>query len=352
MKSAKIRRALALLLAAVMTLLTFSGCEQYEPNEVLYVYNWGEYMDETVNEIFEEETGIKVVYKIYDNNESMYAVLKNSPETYDVVFPSDYMVGRMIEEDLLAEINFENVPNAQYIMEDFKHLNYDPYDRYSIPYTWGTLGILYNTKKVKETPTSWSALWDEQYKGKILMYNNSRDTLGVALLKDGYSLNTTDEKELETAAEELIAQKPLLQAYVSDEIFSKMESGSAVMTPAYAGDALSMIGENPDLAFVIPKEGTNRFIDAMCIMKDARNKEAAEKYLNFLCRQDIAEMNRDFTAYSTPQQQVYDALPEEIKNEKAAYPDADTLSRTEIYINLPEETLLLYNSLWNKLKNA
>ncbi|MBQ7095034.1 MAG: spermidine/putrescine ABC transporter substrate-binding protein [Clostridia bacterium] len=348
----RIKKLLAAIAIMTLLLLSFSGCKQYAPNEVLYVYNWGEYMDETVNDLFEQETGIKVVYKIYDNNESMYAVLKNSPKTYDVVFPSDYMVGRMIKEGLLAEINFENIPNAKHIMEDFQNLNYDPYGRYSIPYTWGVLGILYNTKVVKEAPDSWADLWDPQYSGKILMYNNSRDTLGVALLKEGYSLNTTDEGELRAAADELIAQKPLLQAYVSDEIFSKMESGSAVMTPAYAGDALSMIGENPDLAFVIPKEGTNRFIDAMCIMKDARNKEAAEKYLNFLCRQDIAEMNRAFTAYSTPQQQVYDALPEEIKNEQAAYPDTATLRRTEIYINLPEKTLLLYNTLWNKLKNV
>lgn len=348
----KAKNILALLMALSLTLLSLSGCAQYEPNEVLYVYNWGEYMDESVNEIFEQETGIKVVYKIYDNNESMYAVLKNSPETYDVVFPSDYMVGRMIKEGLLAEINYENVPNAQYIMKDFQHLNYDPEDRYSIPYTWGTLGILYNTKYVKEEPASWEALWDAQYAGKILMYNNSRDTLGVALLKEGYSLNTTDEQELKAAAEELIEQKPILQAYVSDEIFSKMESGAAVMTPAYAGDALSMIGENPDLAFTIPKEGTNRFIDCMCIMKDARNKEAAEKYLNFLCREDIAELNRAFTAYSTPQQQVYDSLPEEEQQDPISYPEAAVLRRTEIYTNLPEETLLLYNSLWNKLKNA
>ena len=347
------KKFLAIILCVAVSISCFgilSGCQNR--NEILKIYNWGEYMDETVNDLFEQETGIKVVYKIYDNNESMYAVLKNSPKTYDVVFPSDYMVGRMIKEGLLAEINFENIPNAKHIMEDFQNLNYDPYGRYSIPYTWGVLGILYNTKVVKEAPDSWADLWDPQYSGKILMYNNSRDTLGVALLKEGYSLNTTDEGELRAAADELIAQKPLLQAYVSDEIFSKMESGSAVMTPAYAGDALSMIGENPDLAFVIPKEGTNRFIDAMCIMKDARNKEAAEKYLNFLCRQDIAEMNRAFTAYSTPQQQVYDALPEEIKNEQAAYPDTATLRRTEIYINLPEKTLLLYNTLWNKLKNV
>ncbi len=347
----KFFRLFAAATAAVLLLLMVSGCKQYEPNEVLYVYNWGEYLDESVNEMFEEETGIKVVYKIYDNNESMYAVVKNAPGTYDVVFPSDYMVGRMIAEDMLEPINFENVPNFQYIMEDFKNLNYDPKNQYSVPYTWGMVGLLYNTSVVKETPESWSALWDERYEGRILMYNNSRDTLGIPLLRNGYSLNTTDEAELKQANQELLKQKKLLQAYVSDDIFGKMESGSAVICPAYGGDALSMMEENPDLACVFPKEGTNRFIDCVCIMKDAPNKEAAEKYINFLCRQDIAELNRDFTAYSTPHQQVYDALPDEIKNNEIAYPDNDVLLNTEIYSNLPQETLELYNSLWNDLKN-
>ena len=199
----KFHRLFAAATAAVLLLLMVSGCKQYEPNEVLYVYNWGEYLDETVNEMFEEETGIKVVYKIYDNNESMYAVVKNAPGTYDIVFPSDYMVGRMIAEDMLEPINFENVPNFQYIMEDFKSLNYDPKNQYSVPYTWGMVGLLYNKSVVKETPESWDALWDERYAGRILMYNNSRDTLAIPLLRNGYSLNTTDEAELNQAEKAL-----------------------------------------------------------------------------------------------------------------------------------------------------
>ncbi|MBQ7935602.1 MAG: spermidine/putrescine ABC transporter substrate-binding protein [Clostridia bacterium] len=345
-------RFLAALSLLIFLILPLSGCQTYEPNKVVYVYNWGEYIDEEVNELFEQETGIKVIYKIYDNNESMYALVKKAPGTYDVVFPSDYMVGRMIEEDMLEPLNFENIPNFQYIMEDFKNLEYDPENLYSVPYTWGMLGILYNTSIIKETPTNWSDLWKEEYFDRILMYNNSRDTLGVALLKNGCSLNTTDKAELQQACDDLIDQKDLLQAYVSDDIFSKMEGASAAICPVYSGDAISMMEENPDLAYTVPEEGTNRFVDCAVIVKDAPNKTAAEQYINFLCRQDIAERNRDFTAYSTPQQQVYDALPEEIKNNEIAYPDAETLAKTEIYTNLPEDILELYNTLWNDLKNA
>lgn len=345
-------RIFAVLTLLSLLLCSMTGCQQYESNEVVYVYNWGEYMDEEINQLFEQETGIKVVYKIYDNNESMYAVIKNSPGTYDVVFPSDYMVGRMIAEDMLEPIDFSNVPNFNYIMENFKNLEYDPTNQYSVPYTWGTVGLLYNTKTVTETPTSWKILWEEKYADQILMYNNSRDTLGVALLKNGCSLNTTSEAELKAANADLIKQKKLLQAYVSDDIFSKMESGSAALTPVYSGDALSMMEENPDLAYTVPQEGTNRFVDCACIVKDAPNKEAAEKYLNFLCRQDIAERNRDFTAYSTPHQLVYDALPEDIRENPVAYPSDEIIAKTEVYTNLPQPTLVLYNDLWNDLKNA
>lgn len=346
------KRIISALTLLALMLCMMSGCKQYAPNEVVYVYNWGEYMDEEINELFEQETGIKVVYKIYDNNESMYAVVKNAPGTYDVVFPSDYMVGRMIAEDMLEPIDFSNVPNFNYIMENFKNLEYDPTNAYSVPYTWGTVGLLYNTKVVPEAPTTWNVLWEEQYADQILMYNNSRDTLGVALLKNGHSLNTINQAELRTAAEDLIAQKKLLQAYVSDDIFSKMESGSAALCPVYSGDAISMIDENPDLAYTVPYEGTNRFVDCACIVKDAPNKEAAEKYINFLCRQDIAERNRDFTAYSTPHQLVYDALPDEIRNNAIAYPSDAIIEKTEVYTNLPQEILELYNDLWNDLKNA
>ncbi len=345
-------KSIATLLIALMITLPLSSCKTHEPNKVLYVYNWGEYMDEEINELFEQETGIKVVYKVYDNNESMYAVVKNAPGTYDVVFPSDYMVGRMIEEDMLEPLNFENIPNAQYIMDNFKNLEYDPENRYSVPYTWGTVGILYNTKVIQEVPTDWNALWNEAYFDRILMYNNPRDTLGVALLKNGHSLNTINEEELKEACLDLIEQKDLLQAYVSDDIFSKMEGESAAICPVYSGDAISMMEENPNLAYAIPEEGTNRFVDCAVIVKDAPNKDAAEQYLNFLCRQDIAERNRDFTAYSTPHQQVFDALPDEIKYNEIAYPKDEILAKTEVYTNLPQEILELYNTLWNDLKNA
>ncbi|MBQ3083880.1 MAG: ABC transporter substrate-binding protein [Clostridia bacterium] len=347
----RMRRLLAACLAMLLV-CSFGGCASHEPNNVLYVFNWGEYIDEEVNEIFEQETGIKVVYKIYDNNESMYAVVKNAPGTYDVVFPSDYMVGRMREEGMLEKINFDNVPNFKHIMKDFKNLSYDPTNEYSVPYTWGTVGLLYNTKTVTEAPTSWDTLWNPDYDNQILMYNNSRDTIGISLLRNGHSLNTVNKAELSQATEDLILQKPILQAYVSDDIFSKMEGGSAVIAPVYSGDAISMMDENPDLAYVVPEEGTNRFVDCMCIMKDAPNKEAAEKYINFLCRQDIAERNRDFTAYSTPQQQVFDALPEDIKGDEVAYPPAEIIAKTEVFANLPQDILEYYNSLWNKLKNA
>lgn len=343
------KKWIAVCTLLLMLALPLSGCKSYEPNEVVYVYNWGEYMDDSVNKLFEEETGIKVVYKTYDNNESMYAVVKNSPDLYDVVIPSDYMVSRMIEEGMLEPLDYSNIPNFKYIMDSFKNLEYDPENLYSVPYTWGTVGLLYNSTTVTETPTSWNALWDPAYSGKILMYNNSRDTLGIALLREGYSLNTVSEAELRAANRALIQQKPYLQAYVSDEIFSKMESGTAVICPVYSGDAITMIEENPDLQYTVPKEGTNRFVDCLCVLKGAKNKQAAEAYINFLCRQDIAELNRDYTAYSTPQQQVYDALEDK---DAIAYPSDEILAKTEVFTNLPQETLELYNTLWDELKNA
>ena len=215
----------------------------------------GEYIDSTVNDKFEEETGIKVVYDEYDNNESMYATLKNGAAKYDVIFPSDYMISRLIEEDMIEPLNFDNIPNFEHIMDRFKGLEYDPQNQYSVPYTWGIIGLLYNKEYVTETPTSWSALWDEKYSGKTLMYNNSRDALGITLIRNGADVNTTDTAILDTAAQDVKALKKNLQAFVSDEIFNLMESGSAYMTPAYGGDVLTMMEENSDLAYVVPGRG-------------------------------------------------------------------------------------------------
>jgi len=346
-------RKVSLLTAINIILVLFmSSCHTYQQNEVLYVYNWGEYIDGTVNELFEKEYGIKVIYDEYDNNESMYATLKNGAAKYDVIFPSDYMVSRLIDEEMIEPLNFDNIPNFKNIMTRFKGFEYDSENLYSVPYTWGVIGLLYNTKYVTETPESWSVLWDKQYKGKVLMYNNSRDALGLTLIKNGESVNTTDKNILDHAAQEVKELKKNLQAFVSDEIFNRMESGSAYITPAYGGDALAMMEENEDLSYVIPKEGTNLYVDAMCVVKGSKNKEAAEKYINFMCREDIAKLNREETCYSTPHQLVYDDLDMETKNELLAYPTDEILDKTQVYTNLPKDILEYYSTLWIDIKNA
>ncbi len=337
--------------ALVMLFVLLSSCSSYAPNEVLYVYNWGEYIDGTVNEMFEKEYGIKVIYDEYDNNESMYASLKNGAAKYDVVFPSDYMVARLISEDMVEPLNFDNIPNYQYIMERFKGLEFDPEEKYSVPYLWGTICLLYNSKFV-EQPTSWDVLWDKDYDGKVLMYNNSRDAIGISLIRNKNNVNTENADELKIAADNIIELKKNLQAFVSDEIFNRMESESAYITPAYAGDALTMIEENPDLSIATPDEGTNLYIDSMCVVKNSKNKEAAEKYINFMCREDIAMLNCLETWYSTPHQQVFDNLDDEIKNDGISYPDEDYLDKTQVYTNLSKETLEYYTELWIKIKNS
>ena len=331
-------------------MLFATSCTSQKENTVVNVYNWGEYIDPTVNKLFEKETGIKVNYKTFDNNETMYAKLKNSPGTYDVIIPSDYMISRLITEDMLEKIDFDNIPNFKYIMDEYKNLEYDPTNEYSVPYTCGTVGLLYNKKYVTEKPDSWNILWDEKYSQKILMYNNSRDTMAIALLKNGFSLNTTNKSELDKAASDLKAQKKLVQSYVSDEIFDIMESESAYLAPCYAGDIINMMSNNENLDFVIPKEGTNRFVDAMCIPKGSKNKLAAEKYINFMCRKDIAELNRQETSYSTPQGQTFEELDEDIKNVEIAYPSKETLEKCTVFIGLDKETLEYYAKLWGELK--
>ena len=260
-------------------------------NVTINVYNWGEYIsvdDGTegaydTNREFEELTGIKVNYTNFASNEELYAKLKNGGSSYDVIIPSDYMIARMINEDMLEKLDFSNIPNyGNLIMDKFKGMEYDPTEEYSVPYTWGMVGLIYNTTLVDEEDDvgSWSILWNEKYANDILMFSNSRDAFAIACKYLGYSMNTTDEKELKNAASALTDQKLLIQAYVMDEIFDKMTGGEAALAPYYAGDAITMIGDNPDLAYSVPREGTNLFVDAMCIPKGAKNKEAAEMYIN------------------------------------------------------------------------
>ncbi len=330
--------------------LTACGGSGSESNGEVNVYNWGEYIDEDLLDQFEEEAGIKVNYSTYSDNESLYATLKSGSGGYDVIIPSDYMISRMIEEDMLLELDFDQIPNYEYIDEDYKGLDYDPDNAYSVPYMWGVVGIVYNTTMVDYEPTSWDILWDEDLSGQILMFDNSRDAIGIALKLLGYSYNTTNEDEIVEAVDKLIEQKPLVQAYVMDQIFDKMEAGEAAVGPYYAGDAITMMEENPDLSFFIPEEGTNYYVDAMCIPKDADNVENALAFINFMCDPESSAANAEYIYYSTPESAAKELLSDELKNSDIAYPAQDVMSLTEVYTNLPQDILDLYDSEWLRLK--
>ncbi|WP_130869499.1 ABC transporter substrate-binding protein [Intestinimonas massiliensis (ex Afouda et al. 2020)] len=356
------KKSLALLSAAALTLGLLSGCggttsgDAKDPGTadkgVVNVYNWGVYIDDSVLEDFTAETGIKVNYDTFESNESMYGVLKNEGASYDVVIPSDYMISRMIEEDMLEPLNFDNIPNFEDIDPALKNPDYDPENLYSVPYMWGLLGIIYNTTMVDETPTSWATMFDEKYAGQILMFNNSRDAIGVALKYLGYSYNTTDEAQIKEAVDLLIQQKPLVQSYVMDEIFEKMQSGSAAIGAYYYGDYLTMAEVNPDLAFCLPEEGTNLYVDAMCIPKSAENKENAEAFINYMCSTAAGLKNCEEIWYSTPLLSVRDELDPEVSGDPYAYPDESILAQCESFKNLPADTLALYDSEWTRLMLA
>lgn len=329
----------------------------------LYVYNWGEYIDEDVIDQFEEETGIKVIYDMFETNEEMYPVIEAGGVNYDVVCPSDYMIQKMRENDLLAEINFDNVPNLDQIDPTYLEMSksFDPENKYSVPYTWGTVGILYNTKRLEElgmdVPTKWSDLWDERLDGEILMQDSVRDAFMVALKKDGYSMNSDNEDELQQAKQDLIDQKPLVQAYVIDQVRDKMIGGEAAIGVIYSGEMLYIqnevkdLGLDYDLKYVIPEEGTNLWIDSWAIPKNAKNKENAEKWIDFLCRPEIAKQNFDYITYSTPNKGAFDLLDEEIQNNKALFPDIDSLKDSEVYEYLGDEVDAVYNELWKEVKS-
>lgn len=320
------------------------------------VYNWGEYISDgsegsmDINAEFTKRTGIKVNYNNYDTNENMYAKLKNDGVSFDIVIPSDYMIERLIDEDMLQKIDFSNIPNYKYIDAKYKGLYFDPKDEYSVPYNVGMVGLIYNTKMVKEAPTSWNVMWDEQYKGKVLMFDNPRDAFGIAQKLLGQSFNTTDEAEWRAAADKLKVQKPILQGYVMDDIFRKMESGEAAIAPYYAGDFITMHSNNPDLAFVYPQEGVNIFVDSICIPKNAKNKAAAEAYINFLLDPDIAVENANYLGYATPNTAVLTREDYELKGNEYLYPEDQKMPKTEYFYNLPQKTLTLMTDLWSELK--
>ena len=349
--------AMACCFVAAVIFLT--GATSSRP--VVNVCSLGEYIDTDLITQFEEQTGIRVNYQTVESNESLYSLLKSGGADYDVVVTSDYMIAKFIEEDMLEPLDYGDIPNFELIDERFRNLQYDPENRYTVPYTWGTLGIIYNTSMVDEEITSWSALYDDQYAGNVLLINNSRDALGEALLYLGYSVNTTDEAEIRQAYE-LIAdanRRGVFQGKVSDEVFQKMEGGNAAIATYYAGDYLTMAENNEDLAFVVPDEGSNWFVDAMCVLKDAPHKTEAEMWINFIASTDANLANMDYIWYASPNREALEKYPayyEELYGEEldqetyeimAAPPEV--LERCEVYENLPGETQKLYSQLWVEL---
>ncbi|MBS5949691.1 MAG: spermidine/putrescine ABC transporter substrate-binding protein [Clostridium sp.] len=349
----RLKKLLAVVSSLVLTTSLFVGCGNSEENgkRVLNVFNYGDYINEDLISKFEEETGIDVIYNTYESNEIMYQKVKNSPGTYDLIFPSDYMVEKMIKEDMLEKIDFNNIPNFKYIGEDFKNLSYDPSNEYSIPYMWGTIGIIYDADRVDEEIDSWDALWDPKYKGEIFMFDSIRDTLAISLAKLGYSINSTNQEELDEAVNELIKQKPLVQSYVMDEVKDKMINGEAIFATVYSGDAIYIQEEAPDLnlQYVVPKEGSNKWFDVMVIPKGAKHKTEAEQFINFLSEPENAAENVDYIGYATPNMGAYELLDEETQEDETVYPSEEVLDKCEIFIDLGNK-IKLYDDAWLKVK--
>ncbi len=323
--------------------------------EYINVYNWGEYISDgsegtlDLNAEFTRRTGIRVNYTNYASNEDMYAKLKSGGAVYDVIIPSDYMVQRLINEGMLEKLDFSNIPNFKYIEDRYRNLSYDPTGEFSVPYTVGMVGLIYNSDMLDEVPDSWEIMWDERYSGNILMFNNPRDAFAIAQLVTDVKFNTTDPAEWAVAYDKLLEQKPLIQSYVMDEIFNKMENNEAALAPYYAGDFLSMKDNNDALEFVYPKEGTNYFVDAMCIPKGAQNKTAAEMYINFILEPDIALANAEYIYYASPHSEVINNPEYSLYQDPVIYPDEGSV-KTQIFEDLPTETMQVMTNYWDELK--
>lgn len=317
------------------------------------VYNWGEYISDgtngtmDVNAEFTKRTGIKVNYSTYQSNEALFAKLQSGATKYDVIIPSDYMIAKMIENNMLRKLNFSNIPNYNLIDSEFKDPVYDPQNEYSVPYTWGRIGIFYNKKMVDENPQeiSWDILWAEKYKNNILMFDNPRDAFAIAQLKLGISINSNSEDDWNKVADELKKQKPLVQSYVMDQIFDKMGNEEAALAPYYTGDSYMLMSRNSNIGFVVPKE-TNKFVDAMCVPINSEHPREAEAYINFMCDKAVATENIKYIGYSSPESCVKENLDPEIANSSIYYPNEDELTSSQTFTNLPEEINKLMDELW------
>ncbi|MDO5038837.1 PotD/PotF family extracellular solute-binding protein [Clostridium sp.] len=353
MKRKKILCTTIALLGIIATTL-FTGCSNSsastnsENSKILNIYNWGDYIDPDLVDKFQEETGIKVNYNTFDTNETMYSKIKDGSSNYDLIVPSDYMIEKMRKENLLEKIDYKYIPNYKYVGKQFKDLPYDPHNEYSVPYMWGTVGIAYNSKIIKKPVDSWNILWDKDYKNQIVMVDSVRDAMAVALKKLGYSLNTTNPKEIDKAAEELRNEKPLVQAYMVDEVKDALISGEVAVAPVWSGDAMYIMDENPDIKYVIPKEGSNLWYDALAIPKGAKHKKEAEEFINFLCEPENALKNVEYIGYQTPITKAYEMLPQDVKDK---YPTEEELKRCEVFNDLSPKALRNYNDAWIKVRS-
>lgn len=343
--------ALVMALAVVLTVV-FAGCSS--GSEKLYIFAYGDYFDPDIVDMFEDEYGIEVVYEEYAAPEDMYAKATSGANDYDLICASDYIIEKMLQEDLLLPIDFANVPNFANIGDTYKEMSksFDPELQYSVPHFWGTVGILYDRTKVSdEDVQSWSVLFDEKYADQIIMPNSERDAMLPALKVLGCDLNTTNTAELDEAANMLIEQKSLVQAYLLDEAArTKVSSGNAAMAVIYNGEAYLAFEENENVAYAVPQEGTNIWMDSWVIPNTCQHKESAEKFLDFMCREDIAAMNFDYIYYSTPNQAVYDSLDADVQSEKAIFPDQSVIDNSSVFKYLGSDTEKYYTDLWFKIK--
>lgn len=349
------KKIIALMLSLVM-IMSLAGCGKKETvNEngyynKLHVYNWGDYIDPQVLKDFEDEYGIKVIYEEYATNEEMLAKIQAGGTDYDVIFPSEYMIEAMINQNLLQEVDFNNLDQFSNIGDEFKNLPYDPENKYSVPYFWGTMGIVYNKTKVDEKITGWDALWNEKYAGQIIMIDSPRDTIGITLKKLGYSLNTRELAELEAAKEELIKQKPLVKAYEVDNYKNMMIAGEAAMSLAWSGDAMLLMEENEDLDYAVPREGTNLWFDAMAVPVTSKHKREAELFINYMLRPEVSQKCVEYVMYSTPNVEAKKLLSQELLDNEVAYPKGNIMEKGEVFIDLGEFTGE-YDRAWTEIKS-
>lgn len=343
-----------LLALSILTALFLTSCGSSSSEDSLVVLNYGKYIDPDVITMFEDETGISVEYEEYENPEEMYTKYKAESIDYDLICSSDYMVQKLIEEGEVLEMDFDAIPNSSNLDKTYFEFSksFDPENKYSMPYFFGTVGILYDSTVVDSSEvSSWSVLWNKKYYGQIIMENSVRDTFMVALKSLGYSLNTTKENALNEALNMLVEQKPLVYAYLVDESADEMIAGNASIALVYSGEAAYAQSYNENLEFSVPDEGSNMWIDSWFIPKTCQHTENANKFLDFLCREDIAMKNFEYVYYATPNTAVYDALDADVQNDTTIFPSKETLDNCELYTSLDSDGISLYSSLWKQLKS-